>query len=91
MLRGVVPTSGLPTFFDRSFSALGAAMAQLDATPSGPAFAYYLRPPEVTSELEVGFPIDGPVGCGGDVDPSRLPGGRVATVVHRGRCDGLGE
>lgn len=91
VVRGVVPTSELPSFFDRSFSALGAAMTRLGARPSGPAFAYYLRPPEVTSELEVGFPVDGPVQRGGDVVPSRLPGGRVATVVHQGGYDGLGE
>lgn len=91
VVRGVVPTSELPSFFDRSFSALGAAMPQLGARPSGPAFAYYLRPPEVTSELEVGFPVDGPVQGGGDVVPSRLPGGRVATVVHQGGYDGLGD
>jgi effector-binding domain-containing protein len=91
VVRGVVPTGELPSFFDRSFSALGAAMTQLGATPSGPAFAYYLRPPEVTSELEVGFPVDEAVERGGDVVPSRLPGGRVATVVHRGGYDGLGE
>jgi effector-binding domain-containing protein len=91
VVRGVVPASELPSFFDRSFSTLGAAMAQLGATPSGPAFAYYLRPPEVTSELEVGFPVDVPVERCADVVPSRLPGGRVATVVHQGGYDGLGE
>jgi effector-binding domain-containing protein len=91
VVRAVVPTGELPSFFDRSFSALGAAMTQLGATPSGPAFAYYLRPPEVTSELEVGFPVDGAVERSGDVVPSRLPGGRVATVVHQGGYHGLGE
>ncbi|MGX5656842.1 GyrI-like domain-containing protein [Geodermatophilus nigrescens] len=91
VVRGVVPTGELPSFFDRSFAALGAALTQLGATPSGPAFAYYLRPPEDTSELEVGFPVNEPVPPGSDVVPSRLPGGRVATVVHHGGYDGLGE
>jgi effector-binding domain-containing protein len=91
VVRGVVPTSELPSFFDRAFSALGAVMAGLGTTPSGPAFAYYPRPPEATCELEVGFPVDGPVAPSGDVVPSRLPGGRVARAVHQGGYDGLGE
>ena len=86
-----MPASELPAFFDRSFPALGAAMAQLGAVPSDPAFAHHLRPPEDTSELEVGFPVERPVDPDGDVVPSRLPGGRVATLVHQGGYDGLGE
>jgi effector-binding domain-containing protein len=91
VVRGVVPSSDLADFFDRSFSVLSAALAELGTTPSGPAFAYYARPPEATSELEVGFPVGGPVQPRGEVVPSRLPGGRVATLVHQGGYDGLGE
>ncbi len=97
VVRGVVPTSELPSFFDRSFAALGAAMAELGVTPSGPAFAHYSSSPGDVSELEVGFPVDGRVeqvqqaARGGDVVASRLPGGRVATVVHQGGYEGLGQ
>lgn len=90
VVRGTVPSADLPSFFDRSFAVLGAALAELGTTPSGPAFARYARPPEDTSELEVGFPVDRPVPPRGDVVPSVLPGGRVATLVHQGGYDGLG-
>jgi effector-binding domain-containing protein len=91
VVRGVVGVSELPAFFDRSFAALGAALAAQGATPSGPAFAHYLRPPGETAELEVGFPVERLLESSGDVVPSRWGGGRVATVVHEGGYDSLGE
>ncbi|MCL3859426.1 GyrI-like domain-containing protein [Actinotalea sp. K2] len=94
VVRGVVPTSDLPSFFDRSFAALGAQMAHLGVTPTGPAFAYYSSAPGTVTHLEVGFPVDGRVEGGeqgGDVVASRLPGGRVATAVHQGGYEGLGQ
>lgn len=90
VVRGIVPSDELPSFFDRSFHALGAALAELGVTPSGPAFACYARPPRDTSELEVGFPVDEPVQPRGGVAGSRLPGGWVATLVHQGAYDALG-
>ena len=91
VVRGVVATSELPSFFDRSFATLGRTLAEAGRTPSGPAFAFYLRPPDATSELEVGFPVDRRVEPSGDVVASRLPAGPVATLVHHGGYDGLGD
>jgi effector-binding domain-containing protein len=89
VVRGVVAPVDLPAFFDRSFGALGVALAELGTAPAGPAFAHYLRPPGDTSELEVGFPVGRRIEPSGDVVPSRLGGGRVATVVHDGGYEGL--
>ena len=91
VVRGVVPTAELPAFFDRSFAALGAATAGTGVTPAGPAFAYYASPPEDVSELEVGFPVDEPIKAQGEVEPSRLPAGQVATVVHHGGYEDIGR
>ena len=89
VVRAVVPLGDLPAFFDRAFPTIGAALGASGATSTGPAFAYYVREPDDSCELEVGFPIDGAIEPAGDVVPSRLPGGRVATVVHEGGYDGL--
>jgi effector-binding domain-containing protein len=89
VIRAVVPLSDLPSFFDRAFPTIGAALGASGATSTGPAFAYYLREPDDSCELEVGFPVDGVIQPTGDAVASRLPGGRVATVVHQGGYDGL--
>lgn len=89
VVRAVVPMSELPAFFDRSFRALSAALGASGTAPSGPAFAYYVRQPAEACDLEVGFPVDGQIQPTDDVVRSRLPSGRVATVVHEGGYDGL--
>ncbi|MBI9113756.1 GyrI-like domain-containing protein [Sanguibacter suaedae] len=89
VVRGVVPMSELPSFFDRSFSALGEELGRLGTEPAGPPFSYNVRLPTDTSDLEVGFPVREPVEPTGDVVPSSLPGGRVATVLYQGGYDGL--
>jgi len=89
VVRATVATAELPAFFDHSFASLATVLAQQSLTPTGPAFAFSLRPPGHTSELEVGFPIACPVRPDGEVVPSALPAGRVATVVHSGGYDGL--
>jgi effector-binding domain-containing protein len=91
VVRGLVPAAELPSFFDRSFSALGEALGRLAVEPAGPPFSFSVRPPGDTSDLEVGFPVREPVEAAGDVVPSSLPGGRVATVLHQGSYDGLPE
>lgn len=82
--------SDMTHFFDHAFSTLGAAIGtQFQVT--GPAFAYHLRRPGDTAELEVGFPVPAPF----SLDPavpivcSSLPGGTVARWVHHGSFDGL--
>jgi len=57
----------------------------------GPAFGLYHGAPGAVADLEVGFPTAGTVESDGDVVASRLPGGRVARLVHEGSLDRLGE
>ena len=57
---------------------------------AGPPFARY-RPTDDGFDVEAGFPATGPVSAAGRVVPSALPGGAVATTVHRGDYAGLGQ
>ena len=91
VIAGVVPMAEIADFFDRSFGALAPAIAAQDVAVLGPAFARYHGQPTYTVDLEVGFPTDRPVTTDGDVHASDLPGGRVATLVHHGAFDQLGE
>lgn len=91
VVRATVSGDELRGFFDRSFAALGEALEQQQATAAGPAFAYYPEQPGERFELEVGFPVERPVPDGNDVIGSHLPGGRAATLEHRGGYDELGR
>jgi effector-binding domain-containing protein len=91
VIRGQVPVTELATFFDRSFGALGEALAQQDVEIAGPAFARYEGPPGETAVLEVGFPTRGVVEPVGEIVASSLPEGEVARAVHHGSYDDLGE
>ena len=90
--------------FDAVFgTAFPAAFAQ-GLTPAGPAFALYTRltdGADPVADVEIGFPLDGPlleqlddepVEAGGlRVVASVLPAADVAVTSHLGGYDGLGQ
>lgn len=90
VVRGVVPLEEVASFFDRSFAELASVLGTQGIAPTGPAFGRYAGPPGEPVELEVGFPIDRSVDPSGAVEPSSLPAGRVARLVHAGGYDLLG-
>ena len=59
---------------------------------AGPAYAIYHSADSTEAEvdLEVGMPVAEPIDPGGRVVPSTIPGGVVATTVHRGRYEDVG-
>lgn len=86
-----VPVDRLPAFFDTAFTALGTAIGAGEFTPVGPAFAQYLSPPAEVVDLAVGFPVRPPVGDLSSAQSGELHEGPVATMVHEGSFDGLGD
>jgi effector-binding domain-containing protein len=91
VVTGTVAMSELREFFDRAFGELGQAMADGAFEPSGPPLALYHGVPAETVHLEVGFPVRGRITPKGSVSAGRLPSSRVATSVHRGSYDDLGQ
>jgi effector-binding domain-containing protein len=91
VIRAKVPMEELPAFFDRAFQRLPQVLADQQAEVVGAAFALHHAVPTEVADLEVGFATRSPIEADGDVEPSRLPGGRMARMVHRGAFDGLGE
>jgi effector-binding domain-containing protein len=83
VVRGHVDLAGIPRFVGAAFGETLAALAQQQVAPSGPPFArYHLA--EGGFDIEAGFPAAGPIVTSGRVHPTALPGGQVATVLHRG-------
>ncbi len=80
---------------DEIADAVGGGIMEVEAVMrtagvelAGPPFARYLAfGPRIRAE--VGFPVLRPTPHVGRVFPGRLPGGRVASVVHIGSYDGL--
>jgi effector-binding domain-containing protein len=91
VVRGVVGLADLRAFFDGSFRDLARVIAEQEVPVLGPAFGLYRGPAVDPVELELGFPVRGPVRADGRVAPGRLPGGRLARVTHHGGFDGLGS
>lgn len=91
VVSGTVSFEALAGFYDRSFGAVAGAIARQGQAPAGPAFGFYLRPPSDTVDLEVGFPTTSAVADDGEVHPSQLPAGEVATAVHAGSYDELSQ
>ena len=70
---------------------VAAAMGRAGVGLAGPPFARYLdwHPERVV--VEVGFPVIRPAPAVGRVEPATLPGGTVASAVHVGPYETLGE
>jgi effector-binding domain-containing protein len=94
-IRARVPMGEMTDFFDGSFATLASVLAATEASPTGAPFGLYRGMPTDEVDVEVGFPLDRPVeddvvAAHAGTQASTLPGGEVATTVHRGSFDGLG-
>jgi effector-binding domain-containing protein len=91
VIRGVVPMNELANFFDRSFTTLATVAVDQNVAIAGPAYALYHAVPTDTADLEVGFPVSGPIEPTDGVEAGSLPAGRVARAIHQGGYDQLGS
>lgn len=78
-----VTLADLPALFDAGYQRLAAL------GPVGPGFAVYRGDPQATFDLEIGFPVAGPVDAEGVV-AAEFPSGRATALSHLGGFDSLG-
>jgi effector-binding domain-containing protein len=89
------PMAEMAQAFDSTFSALFPVLGAQGIQPVGPAFSLHTRMPTDTVDMEVGIPVDRPLGGDTTTDtgitlrPSSLPAGRIAIMSHVGPYDGL--
>ena len=84
VVRSTIAVSEIPKFLGHAYEAVMRVLAAQGISPVGEPFAYYIGAPTTTVELEAGFPIGTPCAPSGEVVPSELPGGSVATGTHIG-------
>lgn len=93
-IRERLEPSQLPSFMDRVFGELYAAVPRLGLQPAGHPFTIYHAVGRDAIDAEVCAPVDRlPSQPLGELTlTARLvPGDRVATTIHVGPYDGLGE
>lgn len=91
VVRDTVPMEGLPEFFGRAYGAVFAELGQLGIAPASAPFGYYPSMPGEVIEVEAGVVVGSPVTANGEVVPSHLPDGLVATTIHKGPYDSLAD
>jgi effector-binding domain-containing protein len=90
VVHAYVEPAQLPEFFGPAFGEVLAVVGAQARAPVGPPFGRYV-PRGDGFDVTAGFPVDGAVAASGRVVPDVLPGGTVATTLHTGRYDEVGD
>lgn len=89
VLRAKVPMDQLRDFFGLAFDTVMTAAQAQNARPAGPPFALYHGMPDVTIDVEAGFPIAGGFRDTENVQASSLPEANAYEAIHLGSYDTL--
>lgn len=86
-LRSTVDHESISSDIAGGFARLGAHLGAVDAQPVAPPFIIFhdLIDEQTPGDIELCFPVAGPVEGDGEVQVRHLPGSDVATTMHRGR------
>ena len=85
-MRRTVPMAGLPDFFDEAFTGVAAAAGPAIA---GAPFAQYYSVDPAAVDVEVVFPIAGPVDAPAGMQVLDLPAGEAAQVTYTGPYEAM--
>lgn len=89
VVRAEVPHDGIAEFLGGTFGEVIGVISAQGLEPSGMPFGRY-RPLEGGGwDIEAGFPVPRAIEPAGRVQPSTLPGGHAARVMHRGAYDAV--
>jgi effector-binding domain-containing protein len=91
VVRIEVPAAQLGEAISVAFGDLTAAIAANSLFPIGAPFTHYLASGGEMVVAEVGFRVSGTLVPHGRVVHGELPGGTVATAVHAGPYETIGE
>lgn len=83
-----VARDGIAAFLAGAYAEIIQAVQAQSVAPAGPPFARY-RDAGDAFEVTAGIPVAAGITAQGRVRPGELPGGEVATTLHRGSYEGL--
>jgi effector-binding domain-containing protein len=88
VIRGKLPPEELAGWLAGVFKTVHDYLLDSATEPVGPPFARYTFLAD-TVAVEAGFPVAGEIAGDGLVEPSALPGGTAAVIVHMGGYEDL--
>lgn len=80
----------LPEVVGKTYGAIMRYLEELGEQPVGMPFAAYYNMDVQNLDVEIGFPVARELVGNGEIQPSALPGGKVASALHVGPYDQLG-
>lgn len=89
MVRTVAPASTLPVLMGEVYGELGAYMGRKGIAFAGPPYAMYYNMDMDALDVEMGFPVSVDAEGEGRITAGEIPGGTVASAVHKGPYDKL--
>ncbi len=89
VVRVEATVTGLQAVIPDGLREVATAMAAAGVELAGPPFTRYLDWGPERAVVEVGFPVWRAAPQVGRVGPGRLPGGRVASIIHVGPYDAI--
>ena len=91
VVRSTIAVTEIPKFLGHAYEAVMQVLASQGITPVGEPFACYMGQPTTTVQIEAGFPVGAACVPSGEVVPSELPGGSMATGTHFGPYETMVE
>ncbi len=83
-IRTTIPVQDMPTTLGKAYDAIMAQIQSLGEYPAGMPFVAYYNLDMQALDIEIGFPTSRSLPGKGDVQPSTIPAGPVATCEYTG-------
>ncbi len=90
-VRQTTPVSKLSELMGSVYPEIAAYVAKKGITLAGPPYAMYYNMDMEALDVEVGFPIASADSGEGRLKPGTLPAGRIASGLHTGSYESIGD
>jgi effector-binding domain-containing protein len=90
-IRTRAAVQDLPQVLGRCYASVYGYLEQLGQPPAGPPYIAYFNMDMQNLDLDVGVPVAQELPGNGEIQPARLPGGKVATCLYTGPYDEMGQ
>jgi effector-binding domain-containing protein len=90
-IRCRASVADLPQVLGRCYASLYGYLGQLEQPPAGPPYIAYYNMDMQDLDLDVGVPVAKELPGKDDIQPARLPGGKVATCLYTGPYPEMGQ
>ena len=89
-IRARTPVQDLPALFGKVYGTIGQYLGELRQQPAGAPFTAYYNMDMQDLDVEIGFPVAGPLPGKGEVMAGEIPAGRYAACLHIGPYNAIG-